>query len=555
MPLSRRIFLAGAAGSMAASAAATIIAPDASPAQRRALDAIAAYLEAHRRHFGLPALGLVVVDGAQSFTILSGTRDYRASLPLTGDELWQIGSISKSFIALVCLQLQAEGKLNLDDELREHLPEARLPGISSGGPFTIRGLLNHTTGLPDFAPPLPADGSRLWRGFPAGSHWSYSNTGYNLIGLMLERIEGKPLYQIIENRVARPLGMTATRGAIQWQDRARYPASYAPLRADLPVVRGMALAPAPWGDMNGGAGCVASTLADMAKYLRFLISCGRNRGEPLLTAGQAGLWLGEQVVQDADAPKETYGMGLMHRWDDGRSLLHHTGGMICFSSSFHVDAEAGTGAFASCAVGGLNYRPRLITAYAAKAMRLARPGAALPPPPALVTPLANAADFNGRFGDGKDMFSVEAGLLVRQGSSTAVLEPVAPDLFVTSLPLLGSFPLQAVRVDGKVVAFDMGSRRFEREGVATPLPARPLALMARAGHYQSDDPWAGGFTLVARGDGLFLGGIDRLVEIDDDVWKLAEPAWHPERLKFTGFVNGIPQVAVFSGRTYERRDF
>ena len=186
MPIDRRLFLAGAAGvSLAGAANATLIAPGASAAEARALEAIAAYLEAHRRHYGLPAMGMVIVAGGRPFTINSGTRDYRETQPLGGDELWQIGSISKSFLALACLSLQAEGKLTLDDELRQHLPEALLPGVSSGGPFTIRGLLDHTTGLPAFAPAL---GEKLWRSFNAGKGWSYSNTGYDLVGQALSRI-------------------------------------------------------------------------------------------------------------------------------------------------------------------------------------------------------------------------------------------------------------------------------------------------------------------------------------------------------------------------------
>jgi CubicO group peptidase (beta-lactamase class C family) len=232
MPIDRRLFLAGAAG-LAGAAKATLNAPGASAAELRALEAIAGYVETHRRHFGLPAVGLVVVAGGRAFTIQSGTRDYRETQALAGDELWQIGSISKSFVALACLLLQAEGKLSLDDELRQHLPEAQLPGVTSGGPFTLRGLLDHTTGLPDFAPAL---GGKLWRGFNAGSSWSYSNTGYDLVGQALARIEGKSVAQIIEARVCRPLGMMATRGAIQWRDRSRFPASYSPLRPDRPVL-------------------------------------------------------------------------------------------------------------------------------------------------------------------------------------------------------------------------------------------------------------------------------------------------------------------------------
>ncbi len=557
MSLNRRVFLAGAAGaSLAGAASASIIAPGASAAEARALEAIAAYLEAHRRHFGLPAMGLVVVSGGKSFTILSGTRDYRETQSLAGDELWQIGSISKSFIALVCLALQAEGKLTLDDELRQHLPEARLPGVSSGGPFTIRGLLDHTTGLPDFA---PAMGTKLWRGFGAGKGWSYSNTGYDLLGKMIARIEGKPLHRVIEERVCQPLGMTATRGAIQWRDRARYPASYSPLRPDRPVLTAMAMAPAPWVDADLGAGSVAAPLPDMARYLNFLITVGRGKGAPLLTDAQARLWLENPVVQDPANPAETYGLGLMHRLDGDRPLLHHTGGMVCFSSAFHVDAAAGVGAFASCAVGGINYRPRQITLFAVRALRAAAEGAALPTPAALGSLPPNAGDLVGSYADGDKALTILPGMIAELGGQRAPLQMPAPDVLVTAHPGLVDWPLVLVR-DGKqkgegaVVAIDHGPHRFVRSGASAALPPTAPELALLAGRYQSDDPWIGGVEIVARGNRLYLGGVDLMKSLGQNEWTLAEPKNNPERFQFDGHVNLVPQVLIWSGRRLERRD-
>ncbi|WP_310476507.1 serine hydrolase domain-containing protein [Sandarakinorhabdus sp.] len=553
MPINRRLFLAGAAGaSVAGSASATLIAQGASAAETQALEAVAAYVEAHRRHFGLPALGVVVSAGpGRHFTILSGTRDYRETQALAGDELWQIGSISKSFLALACLSMQAEGKLTLDDELRQHLPEAQLPGVSSGGPFTIRGLLDHTTGLPDFAPAL---GAKLWRGFNAGSAWSYSNTGYDLVGHALERIEGKLLYQIIEERVCRPLGMAATRGAIQWKDRARYPASYSPLRPDRPVLPGMAMAPAPWVDANLGAGSVAAPLADMGRYLDFIAAVGQGKGAPLLTDAQAQAWLENPAVQDPASPSETYGRGLMHRSDEGRALLHHTGGMVCFSSSMHVDAAAGLGAFASCAVGGINYRPRLITLYALRALRAAAAGAAIPAPPELAALPADAGDYVGSYNDGQRQLDILPGLIAMLDGARVPLQPIAPGMFATAHPGLVDWPLVAERRDKAVIALDHGSRRFVRSGVNAALPATPPELAALAGHYQSDDPWIGGFAVVARGDKLFLGGVLPLRRTGKDEFVPADTANSPERLRFLGHVNAVPQVVEWSGRRLERRD-
>ncbi|KAB7648885.1 serine hydrolase domain-containing protein [Polymorphobacter fuscus] len=547
MPIDRRLFLAGAAAlSVPAASRAAITAPGASASQRAALTAIAAYLDAHRAFFALPAMGLVVTDGDFTALIQSGTSDYEARKPLTGTELWQIGSISKSFVALLCLQLADEHRLDLDADIRSVLPEAQLP---PGAPFTIRGLLDHTTGLPDFAPTWRPDNSLLWRGFEPGARWSYSNTGYGLVGDMIARIEGRPLAAVIAARITGRLGMADTRGAIAWADRGRHTACYATLRPDLPVRRQNPLAPAPWVSTTFGAGSVASTLPDMARYLRFLIAIGNGRGAGLVSDATASAWLANPVVESPDNPDDRYGLGLMHRVEDGRRLLHHTGGMIGFSSSFHVDAAAGTGAFASCAIGSTGYRPRLLTAFAVTALRLAREGKPIPPPPALgPKPVASPGDYAGAY----DGITITAAPLALDGTA---LEPTGKDRFVTAHPDFRAFPLVFVRNPaGAVVAIDHGARRLVRAGASAPLPATPPRLAAHAGRYESDDPWIGGVTLVARGERLWLGGTEPIMEIAENDWRVEDPVWSPERFAFAGFVAGRPQLLVISGRVLERRD-
>jgi hypothetical protein len=225
---------------------------------------------------------------------------------------------------------------------------------------------------------------------------------------------------------------------------------------------------------------------------------------------------------------------------------------VSFSSSFHVDAAAGTGAFASCAIGGTGYRPRLLTAYAAKAMRLAAAGKAPPPPPALgPPPLVSPGDYVGNFGTLRIRGTP---LAVTMGGTAAPLEAVGPDSFVTTHPALERFVLKCVRQDKKVIAIDCGPDRHVRDGASAPLPATPDRIAARAGFFQSDDPWIGGVTIVARGDQLFIEGADALTEIADDVWRAAEPNWWPERITFGGFVAGKPQIVSLSGRVLERRD-
>ena len=157
----------------------------------------------------------------------------------------------------------------------------------------------------------------------------------------------------------------------------------------MPFVRGAPLAPAAWVDVTFGAGSVASTADDMSRLLR---SARRCRAGPR----RARAWPGRRRkaftahVVPSDTPGMSYGNGLMHVGNGGRSYLHHTGGMVSFSSSFHVDIASGVGAFASSTISAFaEYRPRVLTRFAVDALIKALAGQPLPAPPPLDAPLAN----------------------------------------------------------------------------------------------------------------------------------------------------------------------
>ena len=98
----------------------------------------------------------------------------------------------------------------------------------------------------------------------------------------------------------------------------------------------------------------------------------------------------------SDTAGMTYGNGLMHVANAGRSYLHHTGGMVAFSSSFHVDTASGVGAFASSTITGFaEYRPRLLSRFAVDALTSAAAGKPIPAPPSLETTLSSPAAFVG----------------------------------------------------------------------------------------------------------------------------------------------------------------
>ena len=113
------------------------------------------------------------------------------SFPSSTDHLFQIGSITKSFVALIILQLRDEGKLDLHTPVLDYLPD--LPIETAFGAITIHHLLTHTSGLPDNLGIFSSDpAARLVQGFKPGEHFHYCNAGFDILGLLAARLDARP---------------------------------------------------------------------------------------------------------------------------------------------------------------------------------------------------------------------------------------------------------------------------------------------------------------------------------------------------------------------------
>lgn len=142
-------------------------------------------------------------------------------VPVTDSTVFEIGSISKQFVAAAALLLVEEGRLGLDDPIHHHLPD--LPSEWLG--VTVRQLMTHTSGIPDYEEIRSYDVYRFRltpeeviriahsrpMDFPPGTGWYYSNTAFFLLSMVVERIEGRPLGQVLATRIFEPLGMAQTR--------------------------------------------------------------------------------------------------------------------------------------------------------------------------------------------------------------------------------------------------------------------------------------------------------------------------------------------------------
>ena len=553
MQFSRRTFSSGALslalgsqlGAPAFAAARAELAP--------AIAAIRAYAEVHRRRFSLPGvtLGLTSPDGFSTVLDL-GYANADAKSAITPDTLFQIGSISKSMTATLIHQLAAEGQLRLSDRVSAILPSVALP---AGNAITVQHLLDHTAGLPDDAPVFVAGG--LWTAYRPGEHWHYSNTGYEILGKIAEHVSGKPLALLLAERIFTPLGMKRSKGAIIGPDRTLYAQGYEPADLTVPVARGVPLAPAAWVDVTFGAGSVASTAADMLLWLRSLANGASGRGGMGLPPQEAKAFTSHFVPSDSAAM--SYGNGLMHVGGAGRSYLHHTGGMVSFSSSFHIDTASGVGAFASSTISAFaEYRPRLLTRFAVDALTDALAGRPVPAPPSPDFPIGNPALYVGDYSGPSGSFRVRAGhgapLTILAGETESALQPWGDEIFRTTHPDFRHFSLKFERKNGAITGADWGPNAFAKAGANRPLPPSDSALAKLAGRYFNDSPWWGAAVVVERGGKLWLGTEVPLTRMADNLWRAGPETWSPERVSFANYIDGRPQAFIYSGNEFLRHD-
>ncbi|MFC6018853.1 serine hydrolase domain-containing protein [Plantactinospora solaniradicis] len=259
-----------------------------------------------------------VTTGAGCWTGRSGARDLRTDAPVPADARFRIGSVTKAFTATVVLQLVAEGRVGLDVPVQRYLPRllpADYPAV------TVRQLLDHTNGLP--SPTLPDTvewqlahrfdrwtpeqivraGLRNERTFEPGDKQHYTNMGYIVAGMLIERITGHSYAHEMRERIFEPLGLRDTyvpgsdptiRGphALGYQTVSRNG------RTALVDVTN-------WSQtMTPAAGDMISTLADLDTFLRELFA-GR-----LLPAAQLDEMFTLPDVSDVDGGRALYSIGL-----------------------------------------------------------------------------------------------------------------------------------------------------------------------------------------------------------------------------------------------------
>lgn len=302
-------------------------------------DTIDDYIARQMQQLRLPGLALAVVrDGKVATLRTYGKAHLELDAPVTRDTVFELGSLTKQFTAAAVMMLVEGGKLRLDDPITSHLPEAP----AAWRAITVRHMLTHSSGLQEYLsiPGLPDQAhalghremtrlfaSRITQEFPPGETWAYSNTGYLLLGDIIERVSGQSYWEFLHTHVFTPLAMHATRSS--------EPRAVVPGRAAGYGWRNGALENrAALSENAYSAGSIVSTVADMARWA-VALQTDRVLSKP----SRDLIWTPLTVAGGPVAPF-SYGFGWVVDHERGRRAVLHSGGTPGFSSAIrHYPAE------------------------------------------------------------------------------------------------------------------------------------------------------------------------------------------------------------------------
>ena len=234
---------------------------------------------------GVPGAIGYARDGGTVTVAASGLADLATKTPIAVGDRVRVGSLTKTFVATVVLQLAAEHLLSISDTVSRWLP-GLVPG---GAGITIRELLQHTSGIysytndPGFLQALFSDPTRVWRPaelvriavahppvFPPGTSLAYSNTDYVLLGMIIQAATGHPVGQQLQARIFTPLGLRDTYLPYA-NPHLRTPYAHGYLLGQ-PGATGPADATVVTPSWAGAAGGIVSTAADLARFYTALLS-------------------------------------------------------------------------------------------------------------------------------------------------------------------------------------------------------------------------------------------------------------------------------------------
>jgi len=385
---------------------------------------------------GIAAGGTRVLERAY------GMADLERDVPNAPDTIFEAGSVSKQFTAMAVLLLARDGKLSLDDPVRKYVPE--VPDY--GSPLTIRHLLTHTSGLRDWGSIEAIAGwprtSRVYThahvldivsrqkalNFTPGTHWSYSNTGYNLAAIIVSRVSGKPFSEFTSERIFKPLGMTRT----SWRDDFTRVVKHRAIAYDRrPDGYHQDM---PFENVHGNGGLL-TTVGDLLRW-------NANFDAPLV--GDAALVKQEQARGTfTDGREHDYAFGLFLGTYRGVREVSHSGTTASYQAFLARYPDQHVSVAVLCNAGEANatlFAHRMADVYLGSALAalVAVPIGPGPPPPFRGPSSDELKSYVGRYvsDEAETEFTIVGDgdrLVLKQRPDVALpMQPVAADAFMVS---------------------------------------------------------------------------------------------------------------------------
>jgi CubicO group peptidase (beta-lactamase class C family) len=296
----------------------------------RVVDSLARKFVADKAH-GSPGVSIAVVRGSDTLVMKGwGMADLENDVPAAAQTVYRIGSITKQFTAAAVMQLVQDGKVKLDDSIGTYLPT--LP--AAWRVATVRQLLNHTSGIPSYTgigerwvrrwgEEMPPDtlvaltaNDTMW--FAPGTSWRYDNSGYVVLGMLIEKLTGHSWATDLENRFFKPLGLTSTENCLTTPLIKHRAQGYEPTKDGWQNAQYLAMTQ-PY-----AAGALCSTVGDLAKWDRAL-----GMGKVVTPASYAQMTTAEGA---ASRGRLQYGFGLSRDTLGGQQVIRHNGGINGFIS-------------------------------------------------------------------------------------------------------------------------------------------------------------------------------------------------------------------------------
>jgi CubicO group peptidase (beta-lactamase class C family) len=382
-------------------------------------------LEELRDRHGVPAASVAVLRGDEVDAAASGILNLGTGVEATDDSLFQIGSITKAWTATLAMQLVDEGRIELDAPVRRYLPGFRVADEEVSEAVTIRHLLTHTSGIDgdhfadtgrgdDYLERYVETCVELPQVHPLGATMSYCNTGFTILGRVLEAVTDTVWDDLLRERLIEPLGLTHT--VTLPEDVLRFRAAIGHIQPP-----GQELRPAPmWGlpRTAGPAGAICSTATEVLGFAALHLRDGLAADGTRLLSEDSARAMRERQVEvptgGIDESEAHWGLGWsVYTWS-GRTVVGHDGGTIGQAAFLRVVPDANA-AVALLTNGGDPYG---LFRDLCGELLAETAGVQLPPPPvpAESPPAVDAASYVGRY----DRAGASIEVVARDGDLIAV---------------------------------------------------------------------------------------------------------------------------------------